>query len=794
MPIPDLQVHLLDAAGRPAPLGVPGEIHVGGAGVARGYLGRPALTAERFVPDPFSGRAGARLYRSGDLARYRPTADLEYLGRTDHQVKVRGFRIELGEIEAVLASHPGLREAVVLARPSAVDPAGAADAVLAADAGNAPAVAAAPGAPAAAGERRLVAYFVAGPGAPSPAELRAFARERLPEYLVPAVFVPLPALPLTAHGKVDRAALPDPGRDRPGRMEEGAAPRTPAEELLAGIWAEVLGCERVGVDDNFFDLGGDSILSIQIVARARRQGLHLEPRHLFEHQTVAELAAVAVPAAAMPAAAAQGPVTGPLPLTPIQAWFLATAPADPHQWNQSLLLATREPLGPAALARLARVAARLLAHHDALRLRLRRFPGAPGNSGARGDDQQWVAAPLDGPRSFSAVDLATLPAAARRAAVESCAAAVQASLDLAGGPIARFVAFALGAEQPGRLLIVVHHWAIDGVSWRILLEDLASAYEQTGRGDGVEIALPPKTTSYRDWALRLQERARAESLERELAHWRELARAAALPRLAPAGDGGGTVAAARAVDLSLTAEETRALLREVPAIYRTRIDEVLLAALARAVASRTGGRGLLVDLEGHGREDAGAGLDLSRTVGWFTALYPVALQLADPADPGGCLREVKELLRRVPERGVGYGLLRYLRGGAPAAELAALPQAEIAFNYLGQLDQALPAAAPFAAAAESRGAERSPRGRRPHLVEIGCSVAFGVFRSTWTYDSVRLAEAEVRLLADAFLAALRDTVEHCRSRQGIEYTPADFPEAALSEQLLARALAEIEQE
>ncbi|HXO41383.1 MAG TPA: amino acid adenylation domain-containing protein, partial [Thermoanaerobaculia bacterium] len=318
VPIPDLQIYLLDAAGRAAPMGVPGEIHVGGAGVARGYLGRPALTAERFVPDPFSGRAGARLYRSGDLARHRPGADLEYLGRTDQQVKVRGFRIELGEIEAVLASHPGVREAVVLARPSAVD---VADAV---------------------GERRLVAYVVAGPGTPSPAELRAHARERLPEYLVPAVFVPLPALPLTAHGKVDRAALPEPGRDRPERMEEAAAPRTPSEELLAAIWAEVLGCESVGVDDNFFDLGGDSILSIQIVARARRQGLHLEPRHLFEHQTVAELAAAAVPAAAVPSGAAQGPVTGPLPLTPIQLWFLAAAPVDPHHWNQSLLLATRE--------------------------------------------------------------------------------------------------------------------------------------------------------------------------------------------------------------------------------------------------------------------------------------------------------------------------------------------------------------------------------------------------------------------------------------------------------------------
>src|SRR6202035_5272515 len=317
------------------------------------------------------------------------------------------------------------------------------------------------------------------------------------------------------------------------------------------------------------------------------------------------------------------------------------------------------------------------------------------------------------------------------------------------------------------------------------------AWEQAGRGE--DILLPAKTSSYRDWTIRLAERAGDEALERELAYWRGLA-GARPARLTPAdgaGGTGGTGAAARSVTLSLTAAETTALLREVPEVYHTRIDEVLLAALARASAARSGGRGLLVDLEGHGREDLGAGLDLSRTVGWFTAIYPVWLEVADPTDPGACLREVKERLRKVPDRGVGYGLLRYLRGAAAAADLAALPQPEIAFNSLGQLDQALPVGAPFVPASEPRGAEQSPRAVRSHRLEINAHVAGGMFRATWTYDSACLSRQEVEALGAAFLAALRDTLEHCRLRRGIEYTPADFPEVELSEQQLARALAEI---
>ncbi|MEA2602871.1 MAG: hypothetical protein QOF89_3863 [Acidobacteriota bacterium] len=748
--LPDLGLRLLGPSLELVPLGVAGEICVGGAGLARGYQGRPELTAERFVPDPY-GAPGERLYRSGDLARYRANGELDYLGRRDLQVKIRGFRIELGEIEAALASHPQVREAVVAARKEQ------------------------------AGER-LVAYVVARPvasaRAPEARQLRAYLKERLPEHMVPAAFVLLPSLPLTSNGKVDRGALPAPDPGRPGLAGGGAAPRTPVEEKLAPIWTDVLRVERVGVHDNFFDLGGDSILSIQLVSRARRAGIFFTPREVFEHQTIAELASVA--RLGERAQADQGLVTGPLPLTPIQRWLLAAEPLDLHHFNQSVLLTSCEPLHPAALAL---AVDRLLAHHDALRLRLE-----------HGEDvwRQRIAG-LDGPSPFAWADLSALPQPVAAGAVEEAAAAVQASFDLARGPLVRFVAFFLGQGRPGRLLIAVHHWAIDGVSWRILLEDLVSAYGKAARGE--EIELPAKSTSYREWALCLEAAAGMIELEGELSHWQELARAGELPRLAPAGRrAADTVAGARSVSLALEAEDTEALLREVPEIYRTRIDEVLLAAFVRAFAMRRGVRSLLVDVEGHGREELGVGLDLSRTVGWFTVIYPVLLQIEEPADPAACLRAVKECLRRIPGHGIGYGQLRYLRTDSAAARVRALPRAEIVFNYLGQLDQALPEGAPFALAHEARGPEHSPRNGRPYLLEFNGSIAGGVFQTTWTYGSHLLGHEEVTGLAEAFLDSLRDIVRHGRSRQAIAYTPADFPEVALTEEQLALALGEIDLE
>jgi amino acid adenylation domain-containing protein/non-ribosomal peptide synthase protein (TIGR01720 family) len=740
VPIADLQVHLLGPGREAVPMGVPGEIHVGGAGLARGYSGRPALTAERFVPDPFAEQPGERLYRSGDLARWRANGDLEYLGRIDYQVKIRGFRIELGEIEAALGAHPAVRQAVVVARREEH------------------------------GESRLVAYVVAAAPAVEIGELRQLLAAQLPAYMVPAAFVLLEEMPLTATGKINRRALPEPQRER---SSGGAyvAPRSEREARLAAIWSEVLGVPEVGVEDNFFELGGDSILSIQVVSRAQRESLRLTPRQVFQHPTVAELAAVAEDAAAP--AAEQGLVEGAAPLSPIQRWFFERLPVAPGHWHMPVLLAVRRPLDPGRLAAALDTLAR---HHDALRLRFEERDGAW---------HQLHGSP-EGAWPLTVVDLAALPRGLEGVALGR-SNAVEVSLDLARGPLARAVLFRVGDGGEDRLLLNVHHLVVDGVSWRILLEDLQEAYEQLGRGGAIQ--LPPKTTSYRRWAEGLVEHARSPELAAELAYWADPARdqVPALPLDYPGGE--STEASARTLATSLGPDLTQRLLREVPAAYRTEIQDILLAALARAFAAWTGQPRLLVDLEGHGREEeAVPGSDLTRTVGWLTSLYPVLLDLTGTSGPGGVIKAVKEQLRSVPKRGIGYGVLRYLEPAA-AGRLRKLPASEITFEYMGRLDRALPEGSPFAPASDPVGSPVDPRSRRHHVLSVWSGVVGDELQITWTYSRHQCSPATVRGLADLYLVSLRDLIEHCLSPGAGGFVPSDFPLAGLDQAALDRLTA-----
>jgi amino acid adenylation domain-containing protein/non-ribosomal peptide synthase protein (TIGR01720 family) len=751
--IPDLKVYVLDAQLNPVPIGVAGEMYVGGAGVARGYLDRPELTAERFVPDPYSKEPGARLYKTGDLARYLADGDLEYLGRIDHQVKLRGFRIELGEIEAVLAQHPAIREVAVLAQEDKPD------------------------------QKRLVAYLVVKQAmAPSVSELRDFLKVKLPEYMVPAAFVLLDALPLTENGKLDRRALPAPEMTRPELGEDYVAPRNETEAVLAQVWASVLGLERVGVRDNFFELGGDSILSIQIIARANQAGLRLTPKQIFQYQTIAELAAVAEAAPAIQAE--QALITGALPLVPIQHWFFEQKLPDPHYWNQAILLEVKQALDAALLER---AVEQLLVHHDALRLRF-----VQEESGWR----QTIVAP-DGTVPFSLIDLSKLPEAEQKLAIEACSTELQASLNLAEGPLLRVALFWRGSQQPARLLIVIHHLAVDGVSWRILLEDLQMCYQQLSRGG--QMRLPPKTTSFKQWAERLVEYAQSATVKEEQGYWLDAARTRTLRLPVDYPGGVNTEASARSVVVSLSVEETTALLQEVPESYRTQINDVLLSALVQAFSEWTGERRLLIHLEGHGREDIFDDVDLSRTVGWFTTIYPVLLEIprklrtGQMSDPGEVLKSIKEQLRCVPNRGIGYGLLRYLSQDPEVSEkLRTLPQAEVSFNYLGQLDQALPPGSPFAPARESSGPVHSPRGNRHHLLEISGRSLGGCLQVSWRYSENLHRRSTIERLAESFLQALRAIIIHCQSPEAGGYTPSDFSLAQLDQRELEHAFDEIE--
>ena len=563
--------------------------------------------------------------------------------------------------------------------------------------------------------------------------LRAWLAERLPEAMIPAAIVTLDALPLTANGKVDRKALPAPDTARPDLEEDLVAPRTPAERRLAAIWSEVLGVERVGVHDNFFGLGGDSILSIQVIARAQQAGLRLTPRQLFQHQTVAELAAAALEEEAPSEETEQGPVTGPVPLTPIQEWLFAQELDDLQHWNLAVMLELREAVRPEQLHR---AVGHLLEHHDALRLRFRRE--AAGWT-------QWNEPPGEAV-PCATFDHSALPAPRQKAALEAAAEALQRSLDLEKGPLQRFALLRGAPDSADRLLVIIHHLTVDVVSWRILLEDLQALLRAMP-------PLPPKTTSYRRWAEALA--AHVPSAE-----------AAGTGRLELPGnpEGPNVEGLARTVDVSLDGDETEALLREVPAAFQTRIDDVLLTALARAYARRTGSRSLLLDLEGHGR-DLLPGLDLSRTVGWFTAIHPVLLETGT-GGPEEDLKAIKEQLRKAPEEG-------------------ALPAPQVIFNNLGQLGALGGEDTLFRPASEPTGAQRSPRARRRHLLGVYANLFAGRLELRFEYSRGVHSEATIRGLAEAFLDALRELIERCRAAGAAGtggFTPSDFPEAELDQE------------
>ncbi|MGW2952503.1 non-ribosomal peptide synthase/polyketide synthase, partial [Streptomyces eurythermus] len=727
-PLPGLRAYVLDARLRPVPPGVGGELYLAGPQLARGYTGRPGLTAARFLADPF-GAPGERMYRTGDLARWTADGRLDYLGRADDQVKVRGHRIEPGEIEAALLALDGIAGAAVVAVP---DPHG---------------------------HTRLAAYVVPAPGAPrpAPADLRAALRRVLPEALVPSSFTPLEALPLTTSGKLDRRALPAPEHGVEER--EFTAPRTPEEELLAGIWAEVLGVDRVGVTDNFFELGGDSILSIQAVSRARAAGLDIGSQDVFRHQTVADLAAAAprrttaVPAPLRPREA------GPAPLTPVQEWFFATHGPLRH-FSMSMLLDLPHDLDARALERALDA---VVAHHPALRTRFTRT----------GDT--WRQHPGTGPAGGPLTRCApgTPPAEAARAA--------RAALDPATGTLLR-AALLTGPDRP-RLFVTAHHLAVDSVSWRILLADLESAYRQAAAGR--EPRLEPEHTPFTAWAHALAERVRSGGLDDDLPYWtRETAEPPApLPVDLPGTPLAGSV---RTVRTRVDRATTEALLRKVPGVYRTQVNDVLLSALGRVLADWTGTDRVTVALEGHGREeDLAAGADLARTVGWFTTQYPVTLTPAGPDDWGTTLKAVKERLRAVPRRGLGYQALGHLGSPRPEARaLGGLPLPQVCFTYHGQWET--PAAGDFAPVAEVPGADMDPGAPLDHLLDVSALVAGGELEITWHYSDQVHHTGTVRRLADAMVAALAGIAEHCARPGAGGRTPSDFPLARLDQAAVDR--------
>ncbi|MGA4839088.1 amino acid adenylation domain-containing protein [Streptomyces sp. G45] len=778
-PLGNVRAYVLGPGLEPAPVGVPGELYVAGV-VGRGYHRRPDLTADRFVADPY-GPPGARMYRTGDLARWNAEGQLEYVGRGDAQVKVRGFRIEPGEIEAALTAHPGVAQAVVTVHDSR-------------------------------GSKQLVGYVV--PAAPdagagdvtslgdldvdlsmvvSARELRRFAAARLPEFMVPAVFVLLDKLPLAPNGKLDRRALPEP--EPTGSAYR--APRTPAEEILTGVYAEVLGLDRVGVDDDFFAVGGDSIRSIQVVSRARAQGVEVSPRQIFECRTVAELAEVASAGdQATVLEELDGGGVGRMPLLPA-GHFLKELGGGSDRFSMSMVLDLPQGIDePGLTATLAAV----FDTHDILRSTLL----TDGDRGDGGGDGLEVAAPgtVDVAPLIHRVPCDGVWDDAWRATALAELDAATARLDPRAGSMARFVWFDAGPDRPGRLHVVLHHFVIDGVSWRVLLPDLAAAWEQVKAGKQPRLA--PVSTSVRRWAHALADEANSPGRTAELDRWTEIV-AGPDPVLGsrlldPATD---TVATVDHLLVRVPVPVTEALLTKVPAAFRGGVNDGLLAALALAVTRWRRARGVdeptvLLRLEGHGREEqAVPGADLTRTMGWFTSMFPLRLDITgidvDEAFTGGpaagaAVKAVKEQSLAVPDKGLGYGLLRYLNPET-ADVLRRHSTGQIAFNYLGRfstssqstdipehlrglgfnqadgtadlladLDADMPALSVFDVNALVLDADEGP--------QLNARIGFptGV-----------LSAAEVRELADLWREALEGLARHVEQPGAGGLTPSDVP-------------------
>jgi iturin family lipopeptide synthetase C len=755
VPADNTQIYLLDKNLKPVPEGAIGELYVSGIGVAMGYLNRPELTAEKFIQpqiytdlhrftrelrapqSPTHSLTHLPIYQTGDLGRWLSDGNIDFLGRIDQQVKIRGFRVELGEIENKLLKYDDIKEAVVIAREDHN------------------------------GNKYLCSYIVLSQGSPYHIPdsvsllnihgLKEYLSKELPDYMIPSYFVQLEKIPLNSNGKIDRKALPDPRGIDADNNEEYIPPGNIIEKELIELWQIVLGRNDISINHNFFMIGGDSIKSIQIMARMSSAGYKIEMRDLFQYPTISELAQRVKISDHIPD---QNIITGTIPLTPIQKDFFKLSTIDRHHYNQSVMLYSREEFDTEATKS---VFLKIQEHHDMLRLTIKEEAG----------EIIQTLHGLDYPLSLEEFDFRDRENTA--VMLETTANQIQAGINLAAGPMMKLGLFHL--QDGDRLLIVIHHMAIDGISWRILFEDIETLYQQYKNGEKME--LPLKTDSFKLWAEKLVEYANSKVFLKEKTYWAKL-EGTQVSQLKKDFEEEDNLKKNR-VNLSfrLSEEETDLLLTKVNEAFGTEINDILLTAFGLAIKRDFNNERVLIALEAHGREQFLEGVDINRTLGWFTCIYPAILDLSYHNNIDRQIKEIKENLHQVPNKGVGYGLLRYLTKKEYKKELTLERKPQISFNYLGQFDTDLGEVS-FKIAKESPGNTSSSDREGEYELDVSGMITGNQLVISVAYNKRQYKSETIETLLEHYKEELTRLISHCSSREERELTPSDLTYKELS--------------
>jgi amino acid adenylation domain-containing protein/non-ribosomal peptide synthase protein (TIGR01720 family) len=735
VPVDNAQIYLLDKYMKNVPHGGIGELYIAGDGLARGYLNKPELTAEKFITNPF--KPGEKMFKTGDTARRLRGGDIEFLGRADQQVKIKGYRIETAEIEFYLLKHEHIDHAVVLAKNDDT------------------------------GYNYLVAYILPSRETSQTAlvenrkgsvieltELRDFLSRYLPGFMIPSYFVPMEKLPLTPNGKIDRDALPAPNQNVLDTGTPYRPPTNDVEKIMAGIWQEVMGVDRVGLDDGYFNLGGDSIKAIQISARLQKFNLKVDIGDLFQYPTIAQLSSQVRP---MKEVANQGVIEGHVPLSPIQQWFFHLDLAEVDYFNQSVMLYRPETFDSKIVEK---VFTRLVMHHDALRMVYIMEPGQikQVNRGIR--------------NKLIDMDIYEITGEPYEKIIEEKSNQIQSSMDLTTGPLVKLGLFKTIAGD--YLLITIHHLVIDTVSWRILFEDFTSLYQQLENGVGEEnLEIPLKTTPYKEWAEKLYEYSSSEELIKELEYWQNLEETGLFHLFTDNGKKKGKLENNEQLSFQLSEEYTKKLLQQVNRAYNTEINDILLTALSLAISDWIEIEKIPISLEGHGRENIIAGIDISRTVGWFTSIYPVILDTKGKDEISTVIKNTKEMIRHIPCKGIGYGILKYLTNEKHKQGIEFRLHPEISFNYLGQVDEDINNKC-FRMAEISSGNSIGLNAERIYTIYVTGLVLRGKLIISVSYETRACDETETRAFVNFYDKRLRQIIDHCTTREKTELTVSDF--------------------